>query len=153
MNEFHTATAGVLLYRQHGVVYRHLAHRQPSGAACAFLYPGWIPCRQPPWGLVPGCTRTQVARTHISTVSYRREHATARTHTHTPQHPNASAHAHGHISAPRTRSRTRARARARASTRARTRARTEDDLLNNLCRQHVSCRTGSSACACAPRGL
>ena len=110
-------------------------------------------CSQPPWGLVPGCTRTQVARTHISTVSYRREHATARTHPHTPQHPNASAHAHGHISAPRTRSRTSARARAWASTRARTRARTEDDILNNLCRQHVSCRTGSSACACAPRGL
>ena len=38
-----------------------------------------------PWGVSPGCTRTQFTRTHTSTVSHRREHATARTHTHTPQ--------------------------------------------------------------------
>jgi hypothetical protein len=39
----------------------------------------------PPWGLSPGCNRTQFTRTHTSEVSHRRDHATARTHPHAPQ--------------------------------------------------------------------
>ena len=95
MNEFHTASAGVPLYRQHGVMYRHLAHRQPCAQAVRtdsslelhvhFCIQAGYHADNPPWGLSPGCNRTQFTRTHTSEVSHRRDHATARTHPHAPQ--------------------------------------------------------------------